>query len=168
MGVNTLCNDRGQDHVRMVSSSRVFSVCSLEWPSQVIQNTIPSDERRRHRREMQSPAIAFKIHIFVIWQFNLFLWQKQERNSQTKVMKVPVTINLTPSHRIHPGYIYYATMLLQWVDTLTIKESTYRMNGSLTMDVADYIYPSINHSFIQKVWLCDVWHIEDIKQNMVS
>ena len=159
-----MCNDHGQDHVRMVSSSRVFSV----WESGSVRVKLyktPSDERRRHRREMQSPAIAFKIHIFVIWQFNLFLWQKQERNSQTEVMKVPVTINLTPSHRI--SWLYYATMLLWWVDTLTNKESTYRMNGSLTMDVADYIYPSINHSFIQKVWLCDVWHIEDIKQNMV-
>ena len=165
MGVNTLCNDCGQDHVRMVSSSRVFSV----WESGSVRVKLyktPSDERRRHRREMQSPAIAFKIHIFVIWQFNLFLWQKQERNSQTEVMKVPVTINLTPSHRI--SWLYYATLLLWCVDTLTNKESTYRMNGSLTMDVADYIYPSINHSFIQKVWLCDVWHIEDIKQNMVS
>ena len=162
MCVNTLCNESGQDHVRMVSSSRVFSV----WSVRVKLYKTPSDERRRHRREMQSPAIAFKIHIFVIWQFNLFLWQKQERNSQTEVMKVPVTINLTPSHRI--SWLYYATMLSWWVDTLTIKESTYRMNGSLTMDVADYIYPSINHSFIQKVWLCDVWHIEDIKQNMVS
>ena len=97
----------------LVPAYSVSAVCSVR----VKLYKTPSDERRRHRREMQSPAIAFKIHIFVNWQFNLFLWQKQERNSQTKVMKVHVTI-LTPSHRI--SWLYYATMLLWWVDTLTI------------------------------------------------